>query len=275
MKQPPLVLFDIDGTLLTDDKHLLPSTSKAIQDLAETGTRVGIATGRSPYAIERLLPEWGLNQACSYIVAFNGAMVLDRKDGSVLKNHWLLPGQVQTILQDLEGWNINPGIFDGTCFHAGFDEHYAHEVAGRNRLDLSIDGLEAYKDREVSKILCMGDADVLDAYMESHPAGYDGYYLVRSTPLLMEFMAQGVGKATGIAMIAEKENLDLKNIVVFGDALNDLDMMEACSSVAMKNAHPNILALADDTTDKTNNADGVGDYIRTRFLRADKDTKNT
>ena len=42
-----LIFFDIDGTLLDDDKKLPESTKYAVQRLKELGHEVAIATGRS------------------------------------------------------------------------------------------------------------------------------------------------------------------------------------------------------------------------------------
>ena len=44
-----LIFFDIDGTLLDDDKKLPESTKYAVQRLKELGHEVAIATGRSPH----------------------------------------------------------------------------------------------------------------------------------------------------------------------------------------------------------------------------------
>ena len=47
MKNYQLIVFDLDGTLLTQDFELLPSTVDAIGELRRSGLRVSIATGRS------------------------------------------------------------------------------------------------------------------------------------------------------------------------------------------------------------------------------------
>ena len=55
-----LIFFDIDGTLLDDDKKLPESTKYAVQRLKELGHEVAIATGRSPHMFEELREELAL-----------------------------------------------------------------------------------------------------------------------------------------------------------------------------------------------------------------------
>lgn len=64
--------FDIDGTLLDEEKRLPQSTKQAIAALKEKGHEVAIATGRAPYFFKELREELEID---SYI-CFNGQYVV-------------------------------------------------------------------------------------------------------------------------------------------------------------------------------------------------------
>ena len=49
-----IVFFDIDGTLVNEDKQVPESTVKAIHQLKKSGIEPVIATGRAPYFIKPL-----------------------------------------------------------------------------------------------------------------------------------------------------------------------------------------------------------------------------
>ena len=75
---------------------------------------------------------------------------------------------------------------------------------------------------------------------------------------LIEISAHGVTKASGLRELAERMAIsDLTGAVAFGDMPNDVPMLElAGHGVAMRNAHPDALAAADEIT-AGNDEDGV------------------
>ena len=67
-----IVVFDLDGTLLTQDFRLLESTIQAIADIYQAGFRISIATGRSYKSAEPFLKELNIKEP---MVFSNGAVV--------------------------------------------------------------------------------------------------------------------------------------------------------------------------------------------------------
>ena len=54
----------------------------------------------------------------------------------------------------------------------------------------------------------------------------------------------------------------LDEVMVFGDSDNDIEMLKECKlGIAMKNARPMIQNVSDDITYKTNDEEGVMDYL--------------
>ena len=89
-----LVLSDIDGTLVTDDSKLLPSTEKTIRDLVANGVLFATVTARNRSYAESAISS--LNNVCcanaflngAYVLSPNGDVLLDRpiehKDASMI-----------------------------------------------------------------------------------------------------------------------------------------------------------------------------------------------
>jgi HAD superfamily hydrolase (TIGR01484 family) len=74
---------------------------------------------------------------------------------------------------------------------------------------------------------------------------------------LIEIAAAGVTKATGLAGVAEQLGVAAADVVAFGDMPNDVSMLSwAGHGVAMANAHPAAIAVADEVTGP-NGEDGV------------------
>jgi hydroxymethylpyrimidine pyrophosphatase-like HAD family hydrolase len=66
-----------------------------------------------------------------------------------------------------------------------------------------------------------------------------------------------VTKASALARLAGRAGITPEQVVAFGDMPNDLPMLAwAGRAVAVANAHPEVLALADEVT-ASNDDDGV------------------
>ena len=69
-----------------------------------------------------------------------------------------------------------------------------------------------------------------------------------------DLAAPGVTKATGLAEVAARLGVAAADVIAFGDMPNDLEMLRwAGHGVAMGNAHPVLLEVADEVT--ASNAD--------------------
>ena len=71
----------------------------------------------------------------------------------------------------------------------------------------------------------------------------------------------GVSKASGLASLCALLGLTAAEVIAFGDMPNDVPMLSfAGRGVAVSNAHPEVLAAADDVT-ASNEDDGVARVI--------------
>jgi hypothetical protein len=78
---------------------------------------------------------------------------------------------------------------------------------------------------------------------------------------LLEIGAAGVSKASGLAVLCERQGIDRADVLAFGDMPNDLAMLEwAGRSVAVANAHPEVIAIADEVT-ASNDQGGVAQVL--------------
>jgi hypothetical protein len=82
---------------------------------------------------------------------------------------------------------------------------------------------------------------VLDGLAEvSHSSARDA---------LLEISAPGVSKASSLAQLCARAGIGSAEVMAFGDMPNDLPMLVwAGRGVAVANAHPDVLAAADEVT---------------------------
>jgi len=266
MALPRLVASDIDGTLIRSDRSLAPRTVGVIDRLHARGVPVVLVTGRPVRWLQDLYDQ--MDEPVPAICA-NGAIVYDPDTDEVLRAHPLdtdLLGDVTAKLRAaIPGIAFAVEVENGRGFR--YDEAWPvrWDAAGETtRLLTTPEGLVA---APAVKLL------VRSPTME--PAAF--YAKVRTTlgPIaeithssstaLAEISAAGVTKAAGLAWFCEKEGYTAADVIAFGDMPNDVPLLTwAGRAVAMANAHPAVLEVADDVT-LTNDEDGVAAYLERAF----------
>ena len=118
----------------------------------------------------------------------------------------------------------------------------------------------------LTKLLIVGDDDNFGESFEMICSKFGASAQVtRSKKRYIEITHLEATKAKALARLAESRGLKADQVMVIGDGLNDLQMIQwAGIGVAMANAASDVLAAADFVT-KTNNEAGVAHAIN-RFI---------
>ena len=96
----------------------------------------------------------------------------------------------------------------------------------------------------------------------------DGFQAVGTFPGTVEMMQKDIDKGSGLARYAEKNNIDMKNIITFGDNENDNPMLvRAGWGVCLLDGAQGTKDCADDVTDLPCFEEGVGHYLADHYLK--------
>ena len=80
------------------------------------------------------------------------------------------------------------------------------------------------------------------------------------------FLPSGSGKTAAIEALSKISNIDIEDIVAFGDDSNDIDMLKLCGrGVAVANAVPEAKDAADEIT-LSNEEDGVAHWLKEKCI---------
>ena len=254
MQAPRLVATDVDGTLLDPDDRVTPRATAVIDRLVAAGVEFVLVTGRPPRWIPPVLQELPIARLA---ICANGAVLYDAVDDRVL---WSRTLSADTLLELAEATaEVLPGcglavervgVSADDSSVAQFVAEPAYVHAWPNPDHASVERPELL-DRPAIKMLVRApdlSSDAMVAALDpvvghladltfSHPRG------------LVEMSLPGVTKATGLAEVARDLGVDAADVVAFGDMPNDLEMLIwAGHGVAMGNAHPALLDVADEVT---------------------------
>ncbi len=244
-----VIFFDIDGTLVDDDKVIPPSTIEALAALKDQkDIHIVIATGRAPFMFSTIAKELGIS---SY-VSFNGSYVVF--NGEVIYKNPLKKGNLME-LEQLALQKGHPMVFlDHSTGRSNEDNHpHIMESIGTLKLPYPPKDLMFYHDREVYQALLFCEEKHDKHYHEV----YSHFDYVRWHPLSTDVLPLGGSKARGIDEMLKRLNIARENTFAFGDGLNDIEMLDYVGTgIAMGNAVYEAKQVANFVTEEVSK-DGI------------------
>ncbi|MFD1362379.1 Cof-type HAD-IIB family hydrolase [Lentibacillus salinarum] len=249
-----LVFFDIDGTLLDDEKKLPESTKQAVADLQEAGHTVAIATGRAPFAFEPLLRELNINT----YVSINGQYA-EHNDEAIYKN----PLRA-SVLEELE---LHAKLRNHPLMYVN-EENWYSNTEEHPHISAAIDSLRVNQKVTYDPMFYQ-DGVVYQAFLFCEEYGETAYRqafsdleFIRWHDYAVDVMPAGGSKAAGIKKLTEHLQFSPYDVYAFGDGLNDIKMLQTVkNSIAMGNASDVVKEAASAVT-KAVNEDGIWHGVR-------------
>ena len=263
-KNVALVISDVDGTLVTDDKALAPSTVAAVRRLRAVGIGFSIASARPPVGLRTLVEALGLDLP---IGAFNGASVV-RPDLSVIEEQVIPESVAREVVQRLLAERLDVWVFahGAWCLR---DPQGAYTDLERRTIEAEprvVDDLGPLLDGASKIVGVSADRAHLAACEQKIAAALGGRATVhRSQTYYLDVTPPDLDKGRFVAWMSAHLNIPLERIATFGDAGNDRPMFARSGfSVAMGNAEDAVKASASGVTDG-NDADGFARGVE-RFI---------
>lgn len=271
-----MIGFDLDGTLLTDQKELGEYTVQILKRAVEEGIVILPITGRPLCGLpEEVTGLTGLR----YAVTANGARILDLKNAAVLKEQLVSVETAEKILDILGNYDsLREIYYDGTgyaerekleqidhFFEEGPMAEYVRST--RQPVDNLMDKFRK-ESREVDKVqgvfANLGEREAaLDEIRK-----LEGVTITGALHNNIEVNAAGVDKGNALLWLAQYLGIAPEETMAFGDGNNDIALLEkAGTGVAMKNGIEEVKHAADRVTEKTNDEEGAAKFIETYVLK--------
>lgn len=255
-----LLISDIDGTLVRNDKSLSDGVVSAVRRVLGAGIPMSLISARPPCGMLWIAKRLGLDGP---IAAFNGGTVV-MPDGRVVSEARLTPAIAAAALARIERAGVTPWLFADGKWYA---RDRVNPNIGRERLATN---LEPIFDADFSTLLDHADklVGVSDDYdllasieVETQAALGEDATVARSQPYYLDITGPFANKGAGVAALAAAYDVPLSAVAVLGDQRNDLPMFaRAGLSVAMGQAPDDVRAAASYVV-LSNEEDGVADAI--------------
>lgn len=241
-----MVVTDLDGTLLRDDKTVCETDRATFQWLGEKNVVRVAATGRSLYSVAKVIPD---DFPFDYIVFSTGSGVFDIKQQKIIVSYGLKNQDIQKITQvlfkaDID-FTIHKPIPENHCFlyfarineHPGFKAYRDFYQQYATPIDLNKPLPE-----EACQFLSIMDKDL--EKFEQLKNQLSNYKVIRTTSpidhqtLWLEIFPAQVSKGDAVAWLCQRLGIHRNEVLAIGNDFNDIDVLDfAGNSRIVANAH--------------------------------------
>lgn len=262
-----LIVLDLDGTLLTDEKKISLLTKETLLKAKEAGHQVMIATGRPYRASQLYYQELSLTTP---IVNFNGALIHHPKNPMWQTIHTTVDlSVVHDVVESVHKYeydNLIAEVLDDVYLHRE-DEGVLQLLHMGNPNILTGDLKNTLKEDPTSLLIQADDVNtpIIRKHLQDVHAELIEHRRWGAPFPIIEIVHKGLSKAVGIDYIAKEMGIPRDRIIAFGDEDNDLEMIEyAGIGVAMSNGIDDLKTIANEIT-LSNNEDGIAKFLQDRL----------
>jgi Cof subfamily protein (haloacid dehalogenase superfamily) len=247
-----LVLADVDGTLVTEEKVLTDRAQAAVRRLRDAGIRFAITSGRPPAGMAMLFDPLQLDTP---IAGFNGGLFVNR-DLSIIEQKTLPADLAASAIDLIHKHGMDAWVYRGNdwLITKADAPHVAREAwTVKFQPKVVADVAEALDG--VAKIV--GISDDLDRVQKCEADAQAAFgqraTAARSQPYYLDITNKDANKGAVVDYLVSHLGVPAAEIATIGDQPNDVLMFKRSGfSIAMGNASDQVKAQASATTDGYN-----------------------
>jgi Cof subfamily protein (haloacid dehalogenase superfamily) len=256
-----MVIADVDGTLVTQEKVLTKRAAEAVLHLQQAGIQFSVTSGRPPRGMAMLIDPLKLTQP---LAAFNGGVLIDPDLTTVVDQKYLPPGVPDKVIEAIEKHGLDVWVYTDTGWFVR-DPNAAHVAREQWTVKFPPTVVKTFAGllARVAKIVGVSDDydRVAKCETDVQQAGGEHISAARSQPYYLDVTHPQANKGGVVLAMSKLLNIRAAEIATIGDMPNDVLMFQKSgTSIAMGNASPEVQASATYVT-STNEDEGFAKAI--------------
>ena len=256
-----LLVLDVDGTLLNDEREISKRTLAALLKVQQMGVRIVLASGRPTYGLMPLAKTLELGNYGGFVLSYNGCQIIKAQNGEILFERRINPEMLPYLEKKARknGFAIFTYHDDTLITDSPDNEYIKNEALLNNLKIIKEDEFSTAIDFAPCKCMLVSDKEKaligLEQHWEKRLAGtLDAF---RSAPYFLEVVPCGVNKANTLGALLEHLGVTREEVIAVGDGVCDVTMLQlAGMGVAMGHSQDSVKVCADYVT-ASNEEDGV------------------
>ncbi len=272
MDKKILYVSDLDGTLFNSDKKISDYTADVLNRCIEKGMKFAVATARMPYGCDYRLKAIHMDTPG---ILTNGVFLYDFKDEKVISAEEIAPDSAKKAVKAFQETGLS-------CFVYTYDEngisiwygdkdlekqtqYYSEQALKKCKNVCLMDKMEeVFTQGRIVYITYTGEKEQLEPVCRKLDKiahlSYSFYLNIYNGWYCLEIFSDKASKKNALKKLVER--MESEELVVFGDNLNDLSMIEiADRSYAPKNALPEVKQVVTKVLEDCNH-DGVAKFLK-------------
>ncbi|MEI6287379.1 MAG: Cof-type HAD-IIB family hydrolase [Bacillota bacterium] len=263
-----LIALDLDGTLNNSAKIITPKTRAALLAIQDRGVLLVLASGRPLPGLFREADSLGIAGFGGSLISYNGGKVIDYANKRVIYENSIPAATAHALLRHLGNYPVLPIVDDGQYIYTDQPQGFQMQQESRmNQLPIrTVDNVLAAVNFDPVKVLIAAPPEILAPHIAAISQPFTAELsFIQSAPFYLEATALGVNKGAALQMLCAELGIAREAVMAFGDAQNDLSMLQfAGIGVAMDNACATLKAVADEIT-LSNDDDGIAHTLGKYF----------
>lgn len=263
-----MIVTDLDGTLLNNDKKISDKDVEMLNKLNDKGIEIVVATGRNYFMAKNLTEQ--IKNINPVILANNGSIARRSNTDELMEYNYLDSDVFEKIYKHGLKYNLHP-VLHVDEYYNGYDMIYENEnlqkvYLGYIRKDDVRAKLIQFKPKEIKNILSVCYLEefnkLYDFSMEMEKINEGHFNIICNRNIskraLLEFLHKDGCKWRALKKYADSINIKPKEIISFGDDNNDLELIiNSGIGISMKNGTKNCKKVSKIITEFDNNNSGV------------------
>jgi|GEM_PF-5025573 len=243
-----ILFFDIDGTIVNPGQSKVVKGVEEAMNLAhQNGHIIVLATGRAPYFINENIIEV---VKPDYLITINGQLVLDKNKKAIVK-HSMDEETKASLIEESRKLDLSFAIkFEEKMIaynkYDYFKENYLHGRNGQFLIDGQDTKIDEYNN--AMDFFYIGNKDIVMNLLSK----YSNLTTVSVSDNEAECYPANYSKASGIKEVLEILKLKEEDCFSFGDGENDVEMLQVCTGISLKDASKKAKEAAKYITDNLN-----------------------
>ena len=256
-----LLVLDVDGTLLNDEREISKRSLAALLKVQQMGVRIVLASGRPTYGLMPLAKTLELGNYGGFVLSYNGCQIIKAQNGEILFERRINPEMLPYLEKKARknGFAIFTYHDDTLITDSPDNEYIKNEALLNNLKIIKEDEFSTAIDFAPCKCMLVSDKEKaligLEQHWEKRLAGtLDAF---RSEPYFLEVVPCGVNKANTLGALLEHLGVTREEVIAVGDGVCDVTMLQlAGMGVAKGHSQDSVKGCADYVT-ASNEEDGV------------------
>ena len=267
LRKIKLIVFDLDGTLLNDEREIGEKSFELIEKLKEKGVHFSFASGRLHSALVKYARQLNITTP---LISLDGSLIKSHPGDEIIFHSYIPRKHVEKAIRLADKYLLKIALCHGDAIYYTEENSLIPDMI--EKYGAKFEEVESYKDYLDSTLEIVMAGDYRDSIkyvtqklMFPHTFGLStNYYKSHSHPGIyyIETRRMGTSKGTGLKKLMKHVGVGYSETAVLGDWYNDRSLFDTKAlKVAVANAVPEIIRLADFVTKRSNNEDGAAEFL--------------